>query len=646
MCGIAGVVGPTGPGGREQVARMCSALHHRGPDASGAFDADGVHLGMRRLSIIDVSGGDQPFRSEDGRVVAVFNGEIYNHAELRDRLRARGHRLVTTSDTEVTPHLYEEHGADFVTRLSGMFGIAVWDDRERTLVLARDRVGKKPLFYAEHDGALWFGSELKSLLATGVLPLEIDPVALDLYLTYQYVPHPWTIFRGIHKVPPGHTLTWRDGRVAVRRYWEPEYAPAGSSPGVPDAELAEQLRAHLLRATRIRMPSERPLGAFLSGGLDSAAVVAAMAQQSTQPVKTFAIGFTDERFDELPHARRVAQLFGTEHHEQIVHPDIEGVLPVIARAFDEPFADASAVPSYYVAQLARENVVVTLTGDGGDESFGGYTRYPHALGLPGEPPAVAARILRRAGRALDAHGNGRLSRRAVKALRLAAEGSGPAAYARLMSYFEAEQRQRIYTPEARAEIGDWDSDSIIQHEWARLSATDPVNRLLGVDVATYLPGDLLPKVDITTMAHSLEARSPLLDTDLMQWAAALPGGRKVSGRKTKVLMKAALRPWLPNDLIDRPKQGFGIPREEWLAGPLRQMCQDLLTTETPVSQRFDAREVDSLLTPGIPDGSQGRRLWALLMLQLWWCEVPGRSDSREPVIRLPDVPAEPSGSRP
>lgn len=641
MCGIAGVVGLRDRDETESVARMCDALRHRGPDAAGFHNSPGAHLGMRRLAVIDVAAGQQPFRSEDGRITVVFNGEIYNHAELRRRLQQRGHTLVTGSDTEVIPHLYEEYGARFVDHLDGMFAIALWDEAQRTLVLARDRTGKKPLFYTEHNGELWFGSELKSLLAVPDLPADVDPVAVDLYLTYQYVPHPWTIFRGIRKLPPAHTLTWRDGRIHLDRYWSLQYPQADPAVPADPQELAAELREHLLRATRIRMPSDRPLGAFLSGGLDSAAVVAAMAQQSSEPVRTFSIGFTHASYDELPHARRVADLYGTVHHELVVEPDIEALLPRLARGFDEPFADSSAVPSYALAEMAARDVVVALTGDGGDESFGGYGRYPHALRLPGTLPPRVQRMLGLASRWSGRRETPEVRRRATKALQLAAEGSGPIAYARLMSYFETEQRQRLYRADFAAEIGDWDSDRVIADAWHALADTDPVNRLLGVDVATYLPGDLLPKVDITTMMHSLEARSPLLDTQLMQWAAALPGSLKVHGGATKVLLKQALAPWLPADLIHRPKQGFGIPREEWLAGPLREMCGDLLGASEGPMQWFDPHEVRRLQPSRTPDPSSGRRQWALMMLQLWWQEVVAtRRRTDEQVIRLPhDEPA-------
>ncbi len=620
MCGIAGVVGLDQRDGGALVHAMCGAIIHRGPDDDGYFDEGGTHLGMRRLAIIDVAHGAQPMFNETGDVVTVFNGEIYNYEEIRKRLEGLGHRFATHSDTESIVHLYEEDGSALVDSLQGMFGLAVWDRSREQLLLARDRLGKKPLFYYEHDGALWFGSELKCLLAVPGIPRELDPIALDLYLTYQYVPAPWTIFKGIKKLPPAHRLIWRNGVSTVERYWELEYPDAGARAPAPVDELAEELREQILHATKIRMISERPLGAFLSGGLDSSAVVAAMARQSATPVKTFSIGFDDEDHNELPFARQVAKLYGTEHHELIVKPDIHGIIPVIAAAFDEPFADSSAIPSYYVAKMAHENVVVALNGDGGDESLGGYHRYARFAKTPQRTFSPAtAKAIRNVGRGLGKLGRqSRTAQRAARVLSVVGDGSPANRYGRMVSYFTPEQRDLLYNAEFKAHLGAWDSYSVVAKVWDRNAHADLLNRLLATDIDTYLPGDLLTKVDITTMMVSLEARSPFLDHKFMEWTASLPGDLKLHDGTTKYLLKEALGPWLPQDLIHRKKMGFGIPRDRWLAGPLQSMSRELLlASDSLAAQLFDRSAIENMLHTHEGSGSEGSRIWALMILELW-----------------------------
>lgn len=625
MCGIAGVVGPRGSNHGQSVRDMCDAMVHRGPDDDGFFDEDGAHLGMRRLAIIDVAHGAQPMSGEDGSVVTVFNGEIYNYRELQALLRARGHQLSTDSDTECLTHLYEDAGPEFVDDLRGMFGLAVWDRANRVLILARDRAGKKPLYYYQDGPRLWFASELKCLLTNRSIPREVDPDAVHHYLTYQYVPNPWSILKGIKKLPPAHRLVWRDGQVSVERYWQLTYAASGAAQNVPEADLAEQLRAQILEATRIRMISERPLGAFLSGGLDSSAVVAAMSQISSSPVKTFSIGFEEEKYNELPFAREVAKLYGTEHCELVVKPDVEDLLPRLAKSFDEPFADSSAVPSYYVAEMARKHVVVALNGDGGDEGFGGYPRYASFLQAPktAQLPAPIARLAERSGSFLYRHpaGSRTLSRIGSRVTRIAA--TDPAIkYGRMMSYLFPEEKTALYRESFRAQITDLDSFALGAKVWRDSSYTDPVNRLLAMDMTLYLPGDLLPKVDITTMMVSLEARSPLLDHQLLEWAAKLPGDLKVRGGVTKYLMKRAMEPWLPDSLIHRTKMGFGIPRDEWLQGPLKPMVHDLLLTpQTRIRAYFKDDGIRQLVSEHEALGTKGPKVWALLMLELWQREV-------------------------
>ncbi|MET7466288.1 asparagine synthase (glutamine-hydrolyzing) [Nonomuraea sp. NPDC005501] len=601
----------------ELVRRMCGVIVHRGPDGEGFYGDEHAALGMRRLAIIDVETGDQPVYSEDGSIVAVFNGEIYNFAELREELLRRGHRLNTTGDSECLVHLYEEHGADLVHRLRGMFAFAVWDRDRQRLVLGRDRVGKKPLYWRSDHGSIWFGSELKSLAQDPGMPRAIDPVALDHYLTYQYVPAPSSIYEGVRKLPPGHVLVWERGEVTVSRYWQLDRV---TRPVLDVREEEERLRELLLEATRIRMVSERPIGAFLSGGIDSSAVVAAMAMQSSEPVKTFCIGFDDDRYDERHKARMIADRYGTNHHELIVTPNLLDVLPRLAWHFDEPFADSSAIPTFYVAQLSRQHVTVALNGDGGDECFGGYQRYT-LMNRSRMIPALPAPLASLAGRAgsliTERSVYGSRTRRLGRLLQFAA--TPPARrYPHLMSCFTPEQKARIYSPELLCRLAGIDSYGLMDEAFQGSSADTELGRTLDVDTLTYLPGDLLVKVDITTMANSLEARSPFLDHHLMEWAAGLPAGLNVRGSQTKVLLKRAVAPWLPYELLTYPKQGFGVPLAAWLRGELRELAYDVLTDDTARGRgMFRPRAVRDLLRRHMEGADHGSRLWTLLQFELW-----------------------------
>ena len=615
MCGIAGTVSSGAPGAG-LVPPLCDALVHRGPDGAGFHSDDHAALGMRRLAIIDVAGGDQPVYNENGTVAAILNGELYNFRELRESLRHRGHRFTSEGDTECLVHLYEEYGDDLVDRLRGMFAFAIWDAPRRRLLLARDRVGKKPLYYRSDGGSLTFGSELKSLMQDPSMPREVDPVALHHYLTYQYVPAPWSILQGVRKLPPGHVLVWRDGREELRRYWRLDCTPRKVT---DEREAAEELREKLLDATRVRMVSERPLGAFLSGGLDSSAVVAAMARQSSGSVKTFSIGFDEQEFDERRYARKLAEWYGTDHHELVVRPSAIDVLPTLAWHFDGPFADSSAKPSYYVAKMSRERVTVVLNGDGGDETFGGYRRYvamnrtrrislPSALrprmerlgalltsrGAPQSPPWKVGRVLELLSHPL------------------------PRRYARMMSYFGPEQKLAIYSDALRERLAGVDSYEILDAAFDESRAGSEIGAIMDVDVNTYLPGDLLVKSDITTMANSIEARSPFLDHHLMEWAAGLPAGLKVRSGTTKYLLKRAVAEWLPPELVSRPKMGFGVPLAAWLRTELRGLSWDLLTDHTARSRGlFQPKAVTRLLRQHEAGTDHSTRIWALIQFELW-----------------------------
>ncbi|MGI8567177.1 MAG: asparagine synthase (glutamine-hydrolyzing), partial [Pyrinomonadaceae bacterium] len=514
MCGIAGFVEQQGAGDARESAvvldRMCRVIAHRGPDDQGTLVKDGVALGMRRLSIIDVAGGHQPISGCDGAVTIVFNGEIYNYRELQRDLEARGHRFQTHSDTEAIVHAYEEYGAACVERLRGMFAFALWDARARKLFIARDRVGKKPLHYTMTPGGTFvFGSELKSLLAHPEVRADINPEALDAYLTFGYVPDPLSIFSGIHKLPPGHHLSFAEGRVKIEEYWDFNYAATEKDERRSEEDYLDELRALIDEAVRVRLISEVPLGAFLSGGVDSSTVVAFMARHMDQPVKTFSIGFHEDSYNELKYARVAAKHFGTDHHEFVVTPDICQIVDELAWHFDEPFADSSAIPTYMVSKLAREHVTVVLSGDGGDELFAGYTRYVvdrKRSGFARLPRAVRQGVMGPLSRRLP---HGALGRNYLHNVALDPLDR----YIDSVSTFTTLNKQHLYTDDFRRQLnGDEDgAAAMFRQHAARVGTKEPLDALLYLDSKTYLPGDILTKVDRMTMAVSLEGRVPLLD---------------------------------------------------------------------------------------------------------------------------------------
>jgi len=621
MCGIVGKVGP-GANDRALIERMSATIRHRGPDSHGAYLAEGVALGIQRLAVIDTATGDQPIFNEDRSVVVVLNGEIYNYRELREELLARGHRFGTRADTETIVHLYEELGERCVGRLRGMFAFALWDCRRRRLLLARDRVGKKPLFYRHEGGRLWFGSEAKAILQDPEVPRRPDPVALDSYLQFHYVAPDRSAFAGLSKLAPGHTLSWRegDGRLEIERYWRLSYRDELA--GVPEPELHELIRERLLEATRLRLRSDVPLGAFLSGGVDSGAVVAAMARQLSEPVKTFSIGFDVAEFDETAHARVVADLYGTDHHELRVEPDAIAILPRLVWHYDEPFADHSSIPSFHLAEMTRREVTVALNGDGGDECFAGYARYRAAAlasrwggWVPHRAAALGAGALRMAGTGARRDTTRARLGRMFDALALAPERR----YASWTAALDARGRSELYTPEYLETLRGVEPGEMLVAPFLESDAESEVDRLLDVDVQTYLVGDLLVKMDIATMAHSLEVRSPLLDQEFMQMAAALPAEAKVGGGTSKRLFKEALEPWLPQSILGRGKMGFTVPLREWFRGELRELPREVLLDPRSLQRGLFRRAgIEGL----IDDHHSGRRdtsntLWALLQLELW-----------------------------
>ena len=608
MCGIAGFAG--WPLGAEEAGRsvraMCDAILHRGPDDSGYFVAPEVALGMRRLSIIDVAGGQQPIGNEDGSVQVVFNGEIYNHHEVRRDLVGRGHRFRTRSDTETIVHLYEEMGEAFVERLRGMFAIALWDVRAKRLVLARDRVGIKPLSYWVTPDGIAFCSELRSLLALDRFPRRLDDRGMAAFLSLGYVPDPLAAFAGVAKLPPGHVLTWSAERgVAVQRYWTPVVA---ETPVVDEASAVERPRELLAAAVGSHLEAEVPLGAFLSGGLDSSTVVALMARGAAIEPHTFSIGFDDVAFNEAPHARRVAEAIGTRHTELVVRPDADRWIEGIVGIFDEPFADSSALPTYVVSWLARQHVTVSLSGDGGDELFGGYTRYLDALRRP-TLPAWGRSVLRAVGRALPhvAPGRGRLLDRAR---------SREAAYAGTVSFplapVDGGMAAHRLVPRD-GEFGDLLADA-----FAAAHARDFVSQMTLVDVATYLPGDILTKVDRVSMAVSLEARVPLLDHALVEFALALPAGLKIRDGVGKQVFRRAIRGLVPPAVLDHPKLGFAVPVGAWFRGPLRHRLDRLSATDGGLYDVLDRASVRRLVREHLMRRrDHSTALWRALVLQLW-----------------------------
>jgi asparagine synthase (glutamine-hydrolysing) len=625
MCGIAGIVRGEGSADPAVLERMCGALEHRGPDSRGTHTEGPAGIAIQRLRVIDLATGDQPIFNEDRSVAVVLNGEIYNYRELREELERSGHRFSTQGDTEVIVHLYEELGPSCVEQLHGMFVFALWDRPRGRLVLARDRVGKKPLFYSERNGGISFASELRALIADPEIPRDLDAQALDSYLTYQYVPHPASAFRAIRKLPPASVLVHEGGSARIERYWRLDYSVKAEI--ADPREVHERLRELIRAAVRRRMIADVPLGVFLSGGIDSSTVVAAMAEASAEPVKTFSIGFEEEAHSELPNARLVAERFGTDHHELVVRADAVSLVPKIVRHHGEPFADTSSVPSFRVAELTRREVTVALNGDGGDESFAGYERYWRVMQLE----SLARRVpgpLRRAISSLAPRrpDSGAADSAANRARRVARWlGMPPAArYREGMSTFDDAARTRLYSDEFAAEVDDGANHGVIEGPWAEASGTELLDVLLEVDIETYLPGDLLAKVDIATMAYSLEARSPFLDHELMEFAASLPASSKLRGGEKKLILRDALRGWIPDQVLDGPKRGFNLPMAgEWLRGELREMVTGLLTD--PGARRrgyFRDQEVDRLLGEHMSGrADHAFPLWTLMMFELWHQEV-------------------------
>jgi asparagine synthase (glutamine-hydrolysing) len=645
MCGIAGKVdfggGPVDP---RWLHAACDLVSHRGPDGERSMVEGGaghpsVAFGHRRLKVIDLRpAADQPMRTAGCSIcgptaMIVFNGEIYNYRELRRELESRGHRFATDSDTEVILHLYEERGANCVHALRGMFAFALWDSRRQQALLARDRVGKKPLYYRFDGTRLWFASEPRAILADSGVPADVDAQAIRTYLSLGYVSGDSSAFAGLQRLPPAHRALVNSSGVHVERYWTLQYQPKLQ---LTEPEAIDRVRASLAESVRLRLISDVPLGAFLSGGVDSSAVVALMCREGSGRVKTFSIGFEDERFNELAHARSVAARLDTDHHEFVVSPDLDDVLPRLAWHYGEPYADSSAVPTFHLARLARQHITVALTGDGGDESFAGYRRY------------VAERLMRRfsgiPGRRLVTSALGLMpsaseSRsRLYDVRRFLAALNQPAArrYASYFGFFDPDAS--LFAPEFAAATSGARALAPIADVLRSCRHLDPADAAMAADVSAYLPDDLLMKVDVATMAVGLEARSPLLDHHVMELAARLPANMKLRGRTTKALFKKALHGLVPEEILSRPKMGFAIPLDGWLRTRLKDMTYDVLLSRTARERGYVRPDaVERLVSDHMAGrGSHGHRIWALLMLELWHqCSLaPAAARSRVPFDRF------------
>ena len=621
MCGIVGIVRNDGKSVDEALlTRMCTAIRHRGPDDDGFYFNGPTGLGMRRLSIIDVAGGHQPIHNQDRTAWIVFNGEIYNYLELRQKLEKLGHSFYTNSDTEAIVHAYDQYGSDCPKHLRGMFAFAIWDERTQELFLARDRVGKKPLLYAQVNGQLVFGSEFSALLQHPDVSREVDPLALDQYLSFMCVPAPLTAYKSIRKLEPGHSLRWRKGEIKTERYWLPDFS---HKLDISEEEAGERTIEVLRDAVRVRLMSEVPLGAFLSGGIDSSAVVALMSEESSERVKTFSIGFEEQDFSELHHAKRVAEHIGADHHEFIVKPDAVEVLPLLVDHYGEPYADSSAIPTYYVSRETRKHVTVALNGDGGDESFAGYERYM-AMAVTEQyrkvPAPIRESLIKQAVNLIPTSRTKRSRIASAKRMLEAVSLPKVNRYMHWVSVFNDKTKGPLYSDSFRHETRNANATGVLDTWFSRANGASIVDTALLTDLMTYLPNDLLVKVDIASMAVSLEARSPFLDHHVIEFAASLPPEMKLRRFTTKYLLKRVLRQLLPQENLDRRKMGFGVPIGHWFRGKMQPFLREVVLSEKALKRGMFKRETVERL---IDEHVRGQRdyahqLWTLLMLELWF----------------------------
>ncbi len=622
MCGLTGIFDPRSPTRCDEslLRRMNDIQHHRGPDEGSVHIEPHIGLGHRRLSIIDVATGQQPLFNEDGSVVVVFNGEIYNFLELAKELEAAGHEFRTRSDTEVIVHGWEQWGEDCVQRFRGMFAFALWDRNRKTLFMARDRLGVKPLHWAAlADGTVLFGSELKTICCHPKFPRDLDDRAIEDYFTFGYIPDPRTIYRAAHKLAPAHLLIWKvgDAAPAIHRYWDVSFEPDGK---LTLADACAELRERLTESVRLRMISEVPLGAFLSGGVDSSAVVAAMAGLSDTPVKTCSIGFDVTSFNESEFAQIVAKRYRTDHFTKVVRSDDFGLIDHLTNLYDEPYADSSAIPTYRVCELARQRVTVALSGDGGDETFGGYRRYKFHVreqALRDRLPAGLRHTLFGALGQLYPKFD-RLPRVfRARATFQALSRDAVDAYCHSVSILRDDDRARLFAPDFRKRLGGYRAREVFREHATHAQTDDPLSLIQYLDYMTYLPGDINTKVDRAAMAHSLEVREPLMDHPLIEWAARLPSSLKLAGGEGKLVLKKAMEPLLPNDVLYRPKMGFAVPLANWFRGPLRPEVERVLKGETLAGTGvFDTRTLARVADEHL-SGQRDRSamIWSLLIFE-------------------------------
>ncbi len=620
MCGIAGIVHADGQGQVPQhiLKQMCDTIAHRGPDDEGFYTKGNVGLGMRRLSIIDLAGGHQPISNEDGSAWIVFNGEIYNFQSLRAELQAKGHEFATNTDTEAIVHAYEEYGEDCVKKLNGMFAFAIWDKRRQKLFLARDRLGVKPLYYYADSSRFVFGSELKAVLECDEVPRELDYEALDTYLTFEYIPAPSSIFRDIKKLPPGHTLTLQNGRASVKKYWDIRFERAEGT----EEELGEQLYELLKDSVRMRLIADVPLGAFLSGGIDSSTIVCMMSEIMDRPVKTFSIGFDDPSYNELGYARAVARHFGTDHYEEIIRPNVVEMVENLVGYLDEPMADVSIFPTYLVSKLARGQVTVVLSGDGGDELFAGYDWYVadrmerRYRMIPGVlRNHLIPAVMRRVRPSSQKKGFVNKMKRFVE---------GAAIEPRLQhfrwnTFLTQKTRSAIFSQDAKAAFNGHNAHDTFIGYLEKFEQADPLWRSQFADIKTYMVDDILTKVDRMSMAVSLEARVPFLDYRVVEFAASVPSELKLNGSTTKYLLKKAMAKRLPQEVLTRGKEGFSIPIKNWLKDELRPMMDELLSPERVRREGlFNPAYVEKLKTQHVSGAANhSHQLWPLMVFQIW-----------------------------
>lgn len=621
MCGICGFISASvgGPSSRDRILKdMCDVIRHRGPDDEGFFLDDNAALGMRRLSIIDLETGQQPVSNEDGTIWLVFNGEIYNYQQLHAELLKKGHVFTSKSDTEVIVHAYEEYGEQCAEIFNGMFAFAIWDTLKQKLYIARDHLGIKPIYYWASEEQFAFGSELKAIVRFPGVPRNIDLAAIDQFLTLEYIPTPKTIYKGVHKLPAGHFLVWQSGGLKVKKYWD---IPIKDFHG-DEQGCAEALEELLSDSVRMQLMSDVPLGAFLSGGIDSSSVVAFMSQASNDPVKTFSIGFGDETYNELPYARRVAQHFNTDHYEEFLQPDIADLAERLVSHLDEPFGDFSIFPTYLVSEVARRHVKVVLSGDGGDELFGGYDTYvaqdmdkyyrklpaflrqkylPDMISIVPPQPAKKGIINK--------------TKRFIEGAALPTVLQ----HTRWMMFLSKEEKDAIYTPGMLASLNGDSAEELIEGYFRGAVHSDPLSQQQYVDIKTYLVDDILTKVDRMSMAVSLEARVPLLDYRIVELAVNLPARMKLYKGETKRILRRVMANRLPAEVLNKPKQGFSIPLKNWLRGPLKPMMIDLLS-ETCIRQRgyFQPSTVKRLISEHLAGrANHSHRLWGLMVLEMW-----------------------------